>query len=212
MDKINFSVALFDLDGVVFDTESLYTEFWRTQCRKYCPEQPGLELEIKGQTLHQIFSSALIHVADKHDLIVKELNEFESKMPFSYVKGFERFIKDIRKAGFKTAVVTSSNAIKMQSVYRKVPTLQQYFDHIFTSEDFKRSKPDPQCYLIGANYFGVSPASCLGFEDSFNGLRAAKEAGLRVVGLSTTNDPASIAPLCDVVIPHFESVSLEDLI
>ena len=50
-----FKAALFDLDGVVFDTEPQYTGFWGAQCREFHPEHPGLEHEIKGQTLVQIF-------------------------------------------------------------------------------------------------------------------------------------------------------------
>ena len=47
--------ALFDLDGVVFDTEPQYSVFWGEQCRLYHPEHPGLEQEIKGSTLTQIY-------------------------------------------------------------------------------------------------------------------------------------------------------------
>ena len=50
-----FKAALFDLDGVVFDTEPQYSVFWGGICRQYHPEHPGLEHEIKGQTLTQIY-------------------------------------------------------------------------------------------------------------------------------------------------------------
>ena len=52
---MNYKAALFDLDGVVIDTESQYSVFWGSQCRLYHPEIPGLENKIKGQTLTQIF-------------------------------------------------------------------------------------------------------------------------------------------------------------
>ena len=53
--KREVKAALFDLDGVIFNTEPQYTEFWRSQCRLYHPEMPGLENQIKGQTLVEIF-------------------------------------------------------------------------------------------------------------------------------------------------------------
>ena len=55
MENYKLKAALFDLDGVVFDTEPQYTVFWGSQCRLYHPEHPGLEQEIKGQTLTQIY-------------------------------------------------------------------------------------------------------------------------------------------------------------
>ena len=55
MQEIKFKAALFDLDGVVFDTEPQYSVFWGMICRQYHPEHPGLEHEIKGSTLVQIY-------------------------------------------------------------------------------------------------------------------------------------------------------------
>ena len=57
MEKKEMKAALFDLDGVVFDTEPQYTIFWGAQCREFHPEHPGLEHEIKGQTLVQIYDA-----------------------------------------------------------------------------------------------------------------------------------------------------------
>ena len=67
--------ALFDLDGVVFDTEPQYTIFWGEQCREFHPEHPGLEHEIKGQTLVQIYDAWFSgELADKQALITERLN------------------------------------------------------------------------------------------------------------------------------------------
>ena len=193
--------ALFDLDGVVFNTEPQYTVFWGEQCREFHPEHPGLEHEIKGQTLVQIYDAWFAGpLADKQKLITERLNEFEKQMDYAYIAGFEDYIKDLRKQGIKTAVVTSSNQIKMEAVYQHHPEFKDLFDAILTSEDFERSKPDPDCYLKAAERFGVNPEDCVVFEDSFNGLKSGRAAGMRVIGLATTNPAESIRPLCDEVI------------
>ena len=197
--------ALFDLDGVVFDTEPQYSIFWGQICREYHPEQPGLENTIKGQTLVQIYERYFAEQKDAQPLITQRLNDYERQMKYIFVPGVEQFLNDLHRHGVKTAVVTSSNRPKMESVYRQIPSFHQLFDRILTSEDFTASKPDPQCYLKGAEVFGATPSECVVFEDSFNGLKSGRAAGMTVVGLSTTNEASAISPLCDVVIPDFQS-------
>ena len=207
MEKIlKKKAALFDLDGVVFDTEPQYSVFWGAQCREFHPEHPGLENEIKGQTLVQIYDAWFSGpLAGKQALITERLNRFEQEMDYCYVAGFEAFVTLLRQHGIKTAVVTSSNKEKMQAVYRKRPEFRGYFDAILTSEDFERSKPDPDCYLKAAQRFGVMAADCVVLEDSFNGLRSGRAAGMYVLGLATTNPADAIRPFCDRVVSNYLS-------
>ena len=204
--------ALFDLDGVVFDTEPQYTIFWGSQCRLYHPEHPGLEHEIKGQTLTQIydqwFSGPLLPEQPK---ITERLNDYESKMHYDYIEGFERMIADLRSHGVKTAVVTSSNLPKMEAVYRFQPEFKNLFDAILTSEDFDRSKPDPECYLKAAERLGAKTDECIVFEDSFNGLRSGRAADMKVVGLATTNPVESIQSLSDIQISDYREMDYDQL-
>ena len=204
--------ALFDLDGVVFDTEPQYSIFWGSQCRLYHPEHPGLEHEIKGQTLTQIydqwFSGPLL---SEQPIITERLNEYESKMHYDYIEGFEQMIADLRQHGVKTAVVTSSKLPKMQAVYRYQPNFMGLFDAILTSEDFERSKPDPDCYLKAAERLGVSTGECIVFEDSFNGLRSGKAANMKVVGLATTNSAEAIRELSDIQISDYRNMDFNQL-
>ena len=204
--------ALFDLDGVVFDTEPQYTIFWGSQCRLYHPEHPGLEHEIKGQTLTQIydqwFSGPLLPEQPK---ITERLNDYESKMHYDYIEGFERMIADLRSHGVKTAVVTSSNLPKMEAVYRFQPEFKNLFDAILTSEDFDRSKPDPDCYLKAAERLGAKTDECIVFEDSFNGLRSGRAADMKVVGLATTNPVESIQSLSNIQISDYREMDYDQL-
>ena len=200
--------CLFDLDGVVFETESLYTSFWCEMKKEYCPEITDFEYIIKGQTLVQIYDKYFAGEEKKQQEITNKLNEFEQSMPFNYVDGFETFVKALRSEGIKTAVVTSSNREKMQNVYRKHPEFQSYFDAILTSEDFEESKPSPDCYLKAAARFGVQSKECIVFEDSFNGLRSGVASGACVIGLATTNPIQEIKKYTDKVISNYIGFTL----
>ncbi len=206
---MKYKVALFDLDGVVFDTEPQYTVFWGGIARQYHPEQPGLEHTIKGSTLEQIFGKFFADVPSEHASIVERLNAFEQQMRYEYVAGFERFVTTLRSHGVRTAIVTSSNRPKMEAVYAQHPELNGYFDAILTSEDFSESKPSPDCYIKGAEHFHVLPEECVVFEDSFNGLESGRESGAYVVGLSTTNPAEQIASLTNMVIADYEDERVE---
>ena len=204
-DVRGMKAALFDLDGVVFDTEPQYTIFWGAQCREFHPEHPGLEHEIKGQTLVQIYDAWFSgELAYTQSIITERLNQYEQQMDYKYVAGFEDFVKELRRNGVKTAVVTSSNRIKMEAVYKSHPEFKSLFDAILTSENFERSKPDPDCYLKAANKLNTSVEDSVVFEDSFNGLKSGRAAGMYVVGLATTNAADAIRPYCDEVILDYK--------
>ena len=207
-----FKAALFDLDGVVFDTEPQYSIFWGMICRQYHPEHLGLEHEIKGSTLTQIydrwFSGPL---AKEQPSITARLDDYEQQMHYDFIAGFEELVADLHRHGVKTAVVTSSNIPKMESVYRHQPRFKALFDAILTSEDFSKSKPDPDCYLKAAARFEVEPTECIVFEDSFNGLKSGRAAGMTVVGLATTNPVDAIAPYSDIQIADYQGVDYTKL-
>jgi HAD superfamily hydrolase (TIGR01509 family) len=212
MMKKQLKAALFDLDGVVFDTEPQYTIFWGAQCREFHPEHPGLEHEIKGQTLTQIYDRWFNgELAEKRDMITQRLNHYEANMDYIYVAGFERFVSELRRNGVKTAVVTSSNVPKMQSVYKQRPEFKEMFDEVLTSEDFAESKPSPDCYLKAAARFGADNDECVVFEDSINGLRSGRAAEMMVVGLTTTNSKENIQELSDVQIADYNDFDFKTL-
>ena len=207
-----FKAALFDLDGVVFDTEPQYTVFWGGICREYHPEHPGLEHEIKGQTLTQIYDRWFAGpLLAEQASITDRLNDYERQMNYDYISGFEDLISMLHSHQVKTAVVTSSNIPKMESVYRHQPGFISLFDAILTSEDFERSKPDPDCYLKAAQRLGAESDECIVFEDSFNGLRAGRAAGMAVVGMATTNGADAIQPFSDLQLKDYEGLTFERL-
>ena len=208
----SYQAALFDLDGVVFDTESQYSIFWGGQGKIYHPAMSDFAQRIKGQTLEQIYDGYFSDgLESEREIITQRLNVFEAHMNFPYIAGFQQFVAQLRERGLKTAVVTSSNQAKMEQVYAKRPEFRSFFDEILTAEDFAASKPAPDCYLTAARRFGVAPAHCLVFEDSINGLKSGKAAGMTLVGLSTTNPAEVVSAWADKVMADYQDNPLQVL-
>lgn len=212
MDKTKCIAALFDFDGVVMDTETQYTVYWDEVGRQYHPELPHFGALIKGQTLTQIYDKHFAGMTEEQSKITAGLNRFEREMKFEYIAGVVDFMKDLRAHGVKIAIVTSSNELKMANVYAAHHELKEgLVDRILTAEMFTRSKPAPDCFLLGAEVFGTVPQNCVVFEDSFHGLEAGNAAGMTVVGLSTTNTAEAIKDKCKLSIPDFVGFNYEKM-
>lgn len=211
MDTRKSIAALFDFDGVVMDTESQYSVFWNEQGRKYHPEIPDFGRIIKGQTLAQIYNKYFAGLEEVQKEITEELNKYEKNMLYDYIPGVEKFMKELRTKGVKIAIVTSSNDKKMSNAYQAHPELKTLVDRILTAEMFTRSKPDPECFLLGAKVFNTVPENCVVFEDSFHGLEAANRAQMTVVGLATTNSEDAIRNKANAVIQDFNGFTFEKM-
>ena len=111
----------------------------------------------------------------------------------------------------KTAIVTSSNDVKMANLYREHPDIKSYFDVIVTANQISRSKPDPECYLLAAKLLDADVQNCYVFEDSLAGLAAGRAAGMTVVGLSTTLPLSRIEDKADIVISDFREFDFDKL-
>lgn len=203
-------IALFDFDGVIMDTENQYTRFWDNAGKKFA-DIDGFGHIIKGQTLIQIMDK---YFADRPEadrrLIIDMINEFERDMVFEFIPGAWEFLAALKQAGIRSAIVTSSNDQKMSQVYKAHPQLHTMVDAVLTSENFSRSKPDPECFLKGMEILGAKPEDTFVFEDSIHGINAGRAAGAHVVGLATTNPRDVIAPLCDLVIDDFRNFTIAD--
>lgn len=203
-------VFLFDLDGVVFDTEGQYTIFWKDLGQKYFSD-PDFGHRIKGQTLATILDKYFRDNDEGRREITSGLEVFEREMDYNYVPGVKEFLESLKTDGYMTAIVTSSDRRKMKNVYRAHPEIRSLFTRIFTGEDFTRSKPAPDCYLMGMEVFGARPQETFIFEDSFSGLQAARDSGGNVVALATTNPREAVAPYSMLVIDDFKGVDARSL-
>ena len=99
----------------------------------------------------------------------------------------------------------------MAAVKRKIPNFDELFDKVLTAEDFSASKPDPACYLYGAQVFSAQKCQCVVFEDAVNGLQAGMSSGMFTIGFATTNPRHVIAPLCHHVQDDFLHLSYADV-
>ena len=195
------SIALFDLDGVILDTEGSYTAFWDDYGSRHFSEK-DFGLKIKGQTLVKILGDYFPEENERKS-ITDAINDFERNMSYPFVPGVENYIKSLKSNGIRTAVVTSSNLLKMENVYRCHPGFREMFDMILTSEDFSESKPSPYCYLKAMRLFGAGPEDCVVFEDSLAGLQSARASGAFVTALTTTNPEEVVRNYADLVIRDF---------
>lgn len=202
--------VLFDFDGVIADTESQYTIFWNKIGKDYLGIEDLGKIS-KGQTLKLIFDKYFNGMTREQEEIVPMLDDFERNMSYDYIPGALEFMQSLKKAGIRSAIVTSSNDVKMTNAYKAHPELKQLVDVILTSEHFSRSKPDPECFIKAMEVLGAKPEETIVFEDSFHGLAAGCASGAKVIGLATTNKSEAIAPLCDMVIDDFTYLSLNDL-
>ncbi len=203
-------VALFDLDGTLIDTEGQYTEIWGAIGRKYRPDLPDFSQVIKGTTLTQILDNYFPDKEIRHD-VVAELDEKEAGMRYEFYDGALDFIADLRRHGVKCAIVTSSNKKKMESLKKQVPDFDDLFDRVLTSEDFTASKPNPDCYLLGARVFDAALDECVVFEDAFTGLQAGMSAGIFTIGLATCNSREAIEDKCNYVLDNFNGLTYDKI-
>ena len=204
--------ALFDFDGVVVDTEPQYSLFWDEKGEKYHPEIPEFGHHIKGQTLTQIYSQYFLQPEGIQPEITRELLDFEIRMTFEFIPGVVDFMKELRQKGVKIAIVTSSNDQKMANAHRALPELKSMVDAIITADKVTHSKPHPECFLLGAETLQMPIDRCIVFEDSFHGLESGNRAGMKVIGLATTNPASAIADKASLVIPDFVDFTFEKMV
>ena len=205
--KIGF---LFDLDGVLIDSETEYTRIWTEIDNAFPTGIENFALKIKGQTLPEILERNF--PAEDHEGVVRLLNEKEQKMRYEWLPGAREMLQAIRNLGYECVLVTSSNELKMKHLREERPELPGFFKDIVTADRISHSKPDPEGYLLGASMLGVKPSRCVVFEDSLQGVKAGKASGALVVGLTTTLKKETIEPFSDIIVKNLKEINLEELI
>lgn len=202
--------VLFDLDGVLIDSETTYTKFWSEIGKIYPTGVENFAIAIKGTTLPSILK--YFPDADVREDIVKRLGNFQNHMEFPLFPGAKELLEGLKYAEIPTAIVTSSDASKMQLLFSQHPWFPELLTAIIDASKVTKSKPDPQGYLLGADAIGVEPTRCYVFEDSLQGLAAGRAAGARVIGVATTYSRDRITPLADRVIDSVADITAEMLV
>lgn len=174
---------LFDLDGVLIDSESLYTSFWDKTEKLYPTGIADFARAIKGTNLDSILA---LFKENERDDILRRILDFDSHLEYPVFEGAEELLCLLEENGIPAALVTSSNPEKMAQLFRQYPDFANHFAAIVNGSMVSRSKPDPEGYLLAAKMLEKNVAECVVVEDSLQGIRAGRAAGCEVWGLSTT--------------------------
>lgn len=201
--------VLFDLDGVLVDSEGEYTKFWGGMGRRYNVGGETFASDIKGTTLTEILKA---FPESEREGIVSELHEFEKNMTYPWIAGAETFVKSFAEAGIPFAIVTSSDEVKMSYLFKAHPDLKEMATALVTAGLVTKSKPDPEGYLKGASMIGVPIEDCFVFEDSMQGLEAGRRSGATVIGLATTNSRERINGKAHEIIDDLAGFTIDDML
>ncbi len=197
-----FSAAIFDMDGLLIDSERPIMAAWIEAART-------LDIELSHTQYLQVVGLATVESevilgsllggpeAYRHAIAhVRKLLQLERSdgTPLFPIKpGAAEFLAALRQRGTRCAVASSSTSAQIQACLGSLDVLH-HFEAFAGGDEVARAKPDPALYLLAASRLGVDPAQCIAFEDSENGAKAALAAGLRVVIVpDLKHPPASIA-------------------
>lgn len=178
--------VIFDMDGVLFDTESIYLKVWKNVFRKYGYKMTkdiysqviatGRE-NVKKVFLREFGQDLPIEkMYEEKDIALKE--EIEKRV---YIKkGAIEILTHLKSKNYKVALATSSDRERMNKQLEKA-RIKKYFDEIVCKDEVEKTKPNPEIYLKVANKLNVNPKNCLVIEDSLAGVKAAYKANMKVL-------------------------------
>jgi len=202
--------VLFDLDGVLLDSEGQYTIFWEQIEQRYPTGIENFAAYIKGSHLSRILN--YFESEKVRQQILEELAAFERDMKYEFFPGALDFVRQLRDEGIPMVIVTASDRKKMQSLYAQYPEFPTLFDKIVTGDMVAQAKPDPACFLMGAKQIGIDIKDCIVMEDSRNGLIAGRASGATVIGIATTLSVEEVKSLSDMTVNAVNELTVEQVI
>jgi HAD superfamily hydrolase (TIGR01509 family) len=183
---------IFDLDGVVIDSEALHRETEQAACNYYGLAVPVAEwANFSGKKYPDIFSYLIENYATQPvevtDLIaLKQRFYLElAAEKLKLIHGAREFLEHVRGAVSRVGLATSSGPLTQRFAFAKFG-LHHYFDAVSTGDEVKHGKPHPEIYHLTMERLGAIPEHTYVIEDSDNGIKAAKAAGATVIGLTTS--------------------------
>ena len=185
--------SIFDMDGLLFDTERLYRDSW-------------VEMAVKfGQTPDPAFPRAICGTSGEHSLevihahyptvdaaefhacgIARVQEMLENGVPEK--PGIREILSYFREHGVKTAVASSSGRAMIESNLRRAQVIG-YFDVIVSGDQIRHGKPEPDIFLEAARRLGCAPEDCYVLEDGINGVRAGLAAGCATIMIPDLTEP-----------------------
>lgn len=207
------AAVLWDMDGTLVDSE----EYWLASEQSLANEfngswdaQDGLDLI--GMSLYEsskVMKAKMGLELETDEIINRLTDDVVAQLAVSipWRPGAQELLRELKKRGVKTALVTMSMTRMAESVANQIPFYS--FDVIVAGDMVTHGKPHPEPYLTAARLLGVAPEDCVAFEDSLTGLTSAEAAGTKAVGVT------NIVPIPEqpgrIIWPTLEGVKLRDL-
>lgn len=207
------AAVLWDMDGTLVDSE----EYWLSSEQNLAQEFNGTwnaqdGLDLIGMSLYdstRVMKAKMGIELEPEEIINRLTDDVVAQLQVSipWRPGAQELLRELKKRGVKTALVTMSMKRMAESVVNQIPF--KAFDVIVAGDMVTLGKPHPEPYLLAARLLGVSPEDCVAFEDSLTGLTSAEAAGTKAIGVT------NIVPIPElpgrIIWPTLEGVTLRDL-
>jgi beta-phosphoglucomutase len=211
----NIKACIFDLDGVIVDTAVYHYKAWKRLANELGFDFTEEDNEkLKGvsrvRSLQLILGwGHVIKTEAEQEVLATKKNDWYVEMishmtPAEILPGAKEFLETCRAAGLKTALGSASK--NSMTILEKI-NLTHLFDAIIDGNKVSKAKPDPEVFLKGAEAVGVKPDECVVFEDAIAGVEAAKNGGMKAVGIGSPE----VLTEADIVVPGLNEMSLEKL-
>ena len=210
--------VIFDMDGVLIDSEPIHIDI-----EKKLFDKLGIAVtaEVHRNYLGVAGDYMYLDLISRFGLpgSVSELLQFDDSFRCDYFRqlkilnlndGVLNLIREMKQSGLKLGVATSSSPA-LAAILLERCEIRSLFDVVVTTYEAGRSKPFPDVYLLAAKKIGVSPANCVVFEDSPNGLSAAQKAGMFCIAVKTSSVDIRDLSAADSLILTFEKTSLRQI-
>ena len=193
------AAVIFDMDGVLFDTEQLSRRLWREVFERYGIDfSDELFLKLIGRTMDAVYKTLALELGsglplqeifDEQEDLYKET----TSLPMPLKPGVHELLDWLREQGIPCAVGSSTNHSEVEDTLA-INDLRRYFPVVVGGDYVKHGKPAPDIFLKAAEYLQTEPANCLVIEDSNNGLKAAKAAHIPAIMVPDIVGPDEVDP------------------
>jgi HAD superfamily hydrolase (TIGR01509 family) len=207
---------IFDKDGTLIDTESIYFKAFDRMLREHgCEhdlETHGTMMGASGVHCIEILQArhgGIPQGSDAHrvllDKVDRYLNDVRDEGGLPIMPGSPSLLQQVRERGIPTAMATSARRVNVERDLKQLGW-EKYFQAVVTAEDVQRHKPAPDVFLEAARRIGVEPSRCIAFEDGHRGLKSAKAAGMKVVFVRDARFGLASAPEADLTVASLEEL------
>ncbi|HEV2500617.1 MAG TPA: HAD family phosphatase [Terriglobia bacterium] len=213
------AAAIFDMDGVLVNSNPVHVTKWIDYLKERNVPFVAEEVPQKILGLHNddVFR-AYFGDSMSPDDIRQAGEELEARFREVFrpqarpLPGVVALLNELQSAGIPMAVASSGIRSNVEFMV-DVLDIRSFFQFLITGDDVRAHKPDPEIYLKAAVSLGAEPSQCVAFEDSFAGIGAVKNAGMKCVAIASTflSDELRRRTQADLIVPGFEELSLETL-